>query len=587
MAAGVETAQFDTDVLVIGGGFAGVWAAIRAAESGSRVILVEKAYVSRSGCSTMSGGVTTAPVDPDALDAWVEEFVTRGHYMCDQRWTRKLLEGQRERVRALDSWGVPISKDEHGAIRRFASRGMVAVRCLQFNPKKAMEELRRQVLARGVTIIDRVIVTDLLTSDGAYPTKGHIVGAIGFETRGGRCIVLRAKQTIMATGPMAMKGSYRVDNDAGDGMAIGYRAGARVVDLEFGFGGTFSYLMKDFNLGGYNVAVAHGARLINARGERFMEKYDPVRFERSELARVVAAFGKELMDGRGPVFIDFRHCDPSYWADMSTVQTSEGSLILLSGEIPDPRVNPLPIEPTWGLWNGGRGGLKIDIDCQTSLPGLLAAGVAAKNDATGTHASAGIPTAFAMNTGYFAGETAANAARDMDMPEIPEGLVAELRARMFEPLARNGSTTPDDLLDMLAATERSVIDSMLLNERKLIAMRNCAEEVLAATTHAVAADLHDLVKLHEARTLAQCAQLTYALGIDRTESREQFYREDYPETDDDTWFCWHGVTRTAEGQVFDRIPIPLDGPLRPEKSFKGLSPIAAMMGDCYDPAVYG
>ena len=252
------------------------------------------------------------------------------------------------------------------------------------------------------------------------------------------------------------------------------------------------------------------------------------------------------------------------------MQTSEGSLILLSDEIPDPRVNPLPIEPTWGLWNGGRGGLKIDIDCRTSLPGLLAAGVAAKNDATGTHASAGIPTAFAMNTGYFAGETAAKVARDMDMPEIPEGLVAELRARMFEPLARNGSTTPDDLLDMLAATERSVI-----------------EEVLAATTHAVAADLHDLVKLHEARTLAQCAQLTYALGIDRTESREQFYREDYPETDDDAWFCWHGVTRTAEGQVFDRIPIPLDGPLRPEKSFKGLSPIAAMMRDCYDPAVYG
>ena len=105
-----------------------------------------------------------------------------------------------------------------------------------------------------------------------------------------------------STGMIAMKGTHRVDNDCGDGVAMAFRAGGRLVDMEFTFGGTFNVLMKKFDFPSYNVAVAHGARLINARGERFMQQYDPQRLERSELSHVVAAFAKEIVDGRGPVY---------------------------------------------------------------------------------------------------------------------------------------------------------------------------------------------------------------------------------------------------------------------------------------------
>jgi len=118
----------DCDVLIVGGGFGGTWAALRASELGARVVLVEKAFVSRSGASTMSGGITTCPRLGDDLGPWVEEFVTRGDYMCNQNWTQRLLEGQRERVLQLEAWNVPISREASGAIRRFASRGMVNVR---------------------------------------------------------------------------------------------------------------------------------------------------------------------------------------------------------------------------------------------------------------------------------------------------------------------------------------------------------------------------------------------------------------------------------------------------------------------------
>jgi succinate dehydrogenase/fumarate reductase flavoprotein subunit len=566
----------DANVLIIGGGFAGTWAALRATDFADNVVLVDKAYVSRSGASTMSGGVTTCPLDSDNLNEWEEEFISRGHYMCDQRWTTKLLDGQRERVKDYERWGVPITRNEDGSIRRFASRGMIVVRAMQFQPKAAMRELRRRIAERGVKILDRVFITELLTADGKWPTEKGIVGAVGFDVHDGRFVVLRAKRTIVATGMIAMKGTHRVDNDTGDGVAMAFRAGARLVDMEFTFGGTFNVLMKRFDFPSYNVAVAHGARLINARGERFMAKYDPVRFERSELSHVVAAFAKEIIDGRGPVFVDLRQMSDTYWSDLAKLH--RGGAALLSDHVPDPKIHPLPIEPTWGLWAGGRSGLHIDLGCRTTLPGLLAAGASAKNDATGTHASAGSPTAFCNVSGWQAGETAALESTACDMPDLPMDAIRELRSRAFEPLSRPTTGMTADLLhDDLARLESSILDGMILNAERLNRFLSVITTVAEASETVRASDLHDLVKLHEARNVAECAGVVYRAALDRTESREQFYREDHPETNPE-WFCWHGVTRTAQGVRFDHAEIPFEGAkFKPTEEWKGISPVAAIL----------
>ena len=178
-----------------------------------------------SGCSTMTGGVTTAPFDGEDVSSWAEEFIRHGGYMCDQERAFTLLDLQRERVKDFVRWGVPIARDESGAIRRFMSRGMYNVRCLQFTPPAAMKVLRAQCEAAGVQILDRVFIDELLTSDGEYPTRGAVCGALGFHARDGRPFVLRAKQTIVATGPLSMKGTHIVDNDTGDGFSLAYRAG--------------------------------------------------------------------------------------------------------------------------------------------------------------------------------------------------------------------------------------------------------------------------------------------------------------------------------------------------------------------------
>jgi len=567
----------DADVLVLGGGFAGSWAALRAAEFADKVVLVDKAYVSRSGASAISGGITTCPMDGDDLQSWAEEFISRGSYMCNQDWTWQLLEGQRERVQDYVNWGVPISRNPDGTIRRFASRGMINVRGMQYKPKVAIKELRSRIAARGVSIVDRVCITELLTIDGQWPTTAGICGAVGFHVHTGRFIVFRAKRTILATGMISMKGTHGVDNDTGDGVAMAYRAGARLIDMEFTFGGTFSVLMKNMHFPSYNVAVAQGARLINSRGERFMTQYDPQRLERSELSCVVAAFAKEILDGRGPIYVDLRHVNETYWTDILLL--NRGNNVLLSDRIPNPRETPLLIEPTWGLWAAGRAGLQIDLKCRASIPGLLAAGSTAKNDATGTHASAGAPTAFCYVSGWTAGETAGRESRTCDLPDIDRATIDALAERTFAALQRApNANSADALHDRLTAMEASLINGLVLNDGRLRAMIATVEDVLADMNDTKALNLHDLVKLHEVAAVGECARLVYATALDRTESREQFYREDHPEVDDDNWFCWHGTRRTPEGMTFERIPIP-DKPgwlKRPER-LSGLGPIAAIM----------
>jgi succinate dehydrogenase / fumarate reductase flavoprotein subunit len=583
----VET--INVDVLIIGGGFAGAWAALNASTQTASVLLVDKAFVSRSGASTMSGGVTTCPLPSDDLSLWANEFVTHGDYMCNYTWTMNVLEGQIDRINQLAAWDVPISRDENGAIKRFSSRGMIDVRCMQYSPKKAMEALRANILARGVRVMDRVYISDLITSDGEYPTKGSVCGAFGFYTRGqGGCVAIIAKRTIVCTGPMVMKGRHHIDNDTGDGIAMSYRAGARLVDLEFSYGGTFSVLMKHLPFGNYNVALAHGAKLINTRGERFMERYDPIRLERSELSRVIAAFAKELIDGRGPVYVDLRGCDEDYWESLAQVGRKKAS-ILLSNRIPNPRTTPLPVEPTWGLWNGTRSGLKIDTFAQATVPGLFSAGGCSKNEATGTHSSAGVPTAYAMNTGFIAGGIAASQALRDDPPKISQSILRALTERAMGPLRRAGNNWDADRIHTrLARMEGSVVEQMQFTAERLGARIAQTVEISETIDHARAQNIHDLVKLHEASAIAENARLVYMASADRTESREQFYRQDYPETDNHNWFCWHGVTQTPSGPVFDRERIPLELlPMAPVlRKENQVSPIHAIFSGNYVPENY-
>ena len=137
----------DADVLVIGGGLAGTWAALRAADSTDKVILVDKARVSRSGCSSFAAGVMLCPMPGDNLKEWAEELVERGEYLCDQEWVELLLREQVERIKEMELWDMPFERDSEGKIIRIVGRAHIRTRILMFHGKKLMEEMRCHIIS--------------------------------------------------------------------------------------------------------------------------------------------------------------------------------------------------------------------------------------------------------------------------------------------------------------------------------------------------------------------------------------------------------------------------------------------------------
>lgn len=572
----------DVDVLVVGGGFAGAWAALGAADEGANVLLVEKGTVARSGASTMSGGVTTAPLRGDDLEKWVEELVVLGGYEANQDWTRALIEDQLERVADLDSWGVPIVKDDHGNIKRIKSRGMLEIWCCQYSPRHAMETLRARATAGGARILDKVEIVELLTSDGLYPTCGSVVGAIGMNVRDGTLYEIHAKRTILATGPHAMKGYHPIDANTGDGFAYGLRVGGRFLDMEFASGGTFSFVWGGYHMGNYNIAVGHGARLVNALGERFMERYDPVRFERSELNRVIAAFVKEIIDGRGPVYLDLTCADDSYWEAIHRARGGKKH-IFESGLIPDPRKSPVPVEPGWSVWNGGRGGLQIDLECRTNVRGLFAAGGVSRNDGVGRTGSAGTPTAYAMVSGNRAGRAAAREALADALPVVPASLARELKTRTFAPLRRSPENPMNQIHEEIISIMGSPVDFMVQSASSIQLSLGRLADLRERLSNVGVADVHELVKYHEAVNNIDTFDLMYRCMEDRKESRENFFRSDFPMQDDVNWLCWHTAELTNDGIAHVKQEIPFDRfRYRPENREVKLSSIAAIMSGEFD-----
>ena len=201
-----------------------------------------------------------------------------------------------------------------------------------------------------------------------------------------------------------------------------------------------------------------------------------------------------------------------------------------------------------------------------------------------------MPTAFAMNSGYYAGEAAAREAMSSAMPDVRAELLQRLADQAMSALERapSDAPSPDGLHDQLSMLAGPIIDSMRLDGSIIESMIARSSDLYAAASATRADNLHGLIKVHEARNVAENARLIYASALDRTESREQFYRSDFPETDDDEWFCLHGVTRTDDGIRFDRIPFEVDRfPLQRSKRIKGKpSPIAAIFAGTYEASAY-
>jgi len=360
----------DCHVLVIGSGGAGVRAAIEASGYGD-VVLITKTIAGKGGCTPMAeGGYNAVLREQDSCGVHFEDTMKGGAYLNDKELVQILVAESPQRMGDLIRWGAVFDFTGENEIAQRPFGGQRFPRTCYAGDRTGHEmivTLLDRLASTGVRTMSEVSALDLL-KDG-----NRVIGAIGID-ESGELITVKADSTVLATG-----GGTRIydistnsSSGTGDGFAIGYRAGAELIDMEMvQFHPTGAVYPYDARGRLVTEAVrGEGGILKNSLGERFMKRYDPERMELSTRDVVARAIATEILSGRGTehggVFLDVTH--------LSAQQIEEKLPVMLEQFLRfgvDIRKEPMEVAPTAHHMMGG---LRITSECRTTLPGLFACG---------------------------------------------------------------------------------------------------------------------------------------------------------------------------------------------------------------------
>ncbi|MBV9595683.1 MAG: FAD-binding protein [Chloroflexi bacterium] len=547
------TPDLTCDVLILGSGGAGLLAALRAVRRNPRlrVVLASKGLVGKSGCTRMVQGGYNAVLDPgDSLDLHLEDTLKGGQFINNQDLACTLVNGAPAMVQELETTiGCFFDRRDDGRIHQKPFAGQSFDRTVHRGDLTGIEivgRLRDALYATDVTVLEEARALDVVRS----PDGWRIAGAVLLDARRGQFVRVQANLTILATGGGARM--YRVAapslEKTGDGMAMAWRAGATLVDMEMYQFHPTGLLAGASRMTG--MVLEEGLRgvggiLRNAAGERFMQRYDPVRMERSTRDVVARSGYLEIMAGRGTpqggVYIDVSHLG----AD--AVQRMFPGMVARCLDFGyDLRSGPVEVSPTAHFHMGG---VKIDARCHSSLPGLLAAG----EDSGGTHGAnrlGGNGVAESTVFGAIAGDVAAEEALDMGRCVLDAEHVETIERTALRPLEQPGSEDPFELRTRLedlmwenvglVRSQSSLVDALEdiseLRERALSTSVPNFRRLNLAWTEAL-----DLVNL------LQVAELVTRSALERRESRGAHYRSDFPAADDARWLRNVFLQRETDG----------------------------------------
>ena len=535
--------EHETDALVIGGGIAGTFAAIKARESGAkRVLQVCKGNVGKSGCSAFAAGFFNVPLPTDDLDAMFKDMVRDGGYLRMQDRVQDHLEQAHLVMKDMMSYGVDFVRKDSGELERVP--GWTRDLGLMFNGPNLMEAMRKASLEKGVEQVNRVMVTDFLTHGG------RVVGAAGFGVMNGEFHIFKAGVTILASGMCRYKSLPPGQRDTtGDGTVAALRVGATVCDTESDFSLNNSFVAH-WDIGpGMNMYVGQGGRLLNGLGERFMEKYDPIRKDRAIAGMRCLAMGLEVRQGKGPIYMDLTHLDPEQVGRIKKALPLASLMHQRAGFLVGDRFVK-PIE--WMITAPhAQVGLAVDRRFQSSLPGLFACGESAAAQAMTKSLGC------AATSGVTAGVAAARYAQEAGEPQIDRAQVAEIRERLYQPLQRKDGIEPDQVV--LAVQEVVAPYTVLLirhGERMKKAIAEVEDILKNQAPLLLAYDHHYLRMAIEASSMAKIAELQLKSALFRTESRVAL-REDYPYTDNVNWLKWINMKQEGEDLKISTEDVPM------------------------------
>src|SRR3989441_4476455 len=428
----------EADVLILGAGGAGLCAALHAADASPklRVTVVVKGLLGRAGCARMvQGGYNAVLTEPDSLEAHLVDTLAGGGFINDQELVWALVTEAPRRALELEwRYGCLFDRTREGRIHQKPFAGQSHDRTIHKGDLTGIEIMNRlteQTLARpNVAVFEECRAVELLC-DGA----GRAAGALVLDLRTGRFVAIRALATLLAMGGGPTM--YRViacsADKAADGVALPYRAGLPLRDMEMvQFHPTGLVIPGSLMTGALlEEGLRAGGHLRNGRGERFMERYDPRRMERSTRDLVARAAFLEVAEGRGTpngaVWIDVSHLGAE------VVETNFRGMVKRCRDFGrDLARGPVEVGPTTHFMMGG---VVIDTACRTAIEGLFAAG----EDTGGVHGAnrlGGNGVAESTVFGGIAGGVMAESVAGRPLPRVAGPALEDLARRVTAPLER-------------------------------------------------------------------------------------------------------------------------------------------------------
>jgi len=559
----------ELDVVIVGGGGAGLWAALEASRRCKTAVL-SKLYPTRSHTGTAQGGIGAAlgNVEEDHPEWHMFDTVKGSDYLADQDAVEILCKEAVETVIALEHMGLPFNRTPEGKIdqRPFGGHtsnfGQKPVKRACYAADRTghmiLQTLYQQCIKNQVTFYDEFQVLDVLIEDGICR------GVVAWELATGSLHTFRSRAVIFATGGAGRM--FKITSNAhsltGDSIAICARRGVPIEDMEF-----FQFHPTGLYKLGILITEAvrgEGGVLRNREGERFMERYAPTLKDLAPRDLISRCMYTEIREGRGIDGKDYLYLDATHLGreviEKKLPDIADFTRTYLGI---DPAEKPIPVQPTAHYLMGGiptdTDGRVIQDEKNTPIPGLYAAGECACVSVHGANRLGTNSLVDILVFGRRSGRHAALYAREVDLPPLPDDperyarqqIEALLRREKGESVAEIRSTLQSEMMDKCSVF-RTGTNLLLLSKT----IQNLKDRYRGVAIQDRGKRFNtELMEAWELGCLLDVADCTVASASQRAESRGAHYREDFPKRDDVHWLKHTLAYKKEEGWEFRYKPV--------------------------------
>jgi succinate dehydrogenase / fumarate reductase flavoprotein subunit len=549
------------DVIIVGAGLAGLRAAVAAAETNTKldIAVLSKHHPLRSHSVCAQGGTGAVMNQKDSLELHAFDTVKGSDFLADQDVVEYFVKQSPKEIVLTEHWGCPWSRTAEGKIDQRAFGGHTFPRaCFAADMTGFLEmhAIYGKALSYGnVRFYDEWFVTSLIVENNVA------VGLTAIEMKTGKLYAFQAKSLVMASGGHERIYEFTTfsHTTTGDGMAMAYRAGAALEDMEF-------VQFHPTGLVPSGVLITEGARgeggyLINANGERFMKRSAAEKMELAPRDVISRAEQTEILEGRGLpgpygpyIALDLRHLGEE--KINLRLPLIRDVAIKLGGV--DPVKEMIPIRPAAHY---SMGGIKTNIKTETHISGLYASGECSCLSLHGANRLGTNSTAECLVFGAVSGEEAAKHASSTGLHELPQAKLAAEENRISELASRNGNERTATIRDEM----RHVMFEKVWIYRKGDQLESALKEIRELKRKFKNVKVEDkgkpfntgFLNVLQLDFMLDLAEVTVVSALPRTESRGAHSRIDFPKRDDQNWLKHTLAYYTKDGPRLEYGPVTI------------------------------